>query len=1678
MFKKIACLLLGVVAFVGLGNAAKKKPADWTLYPINEKAADYRLESIDKQSFKLSATRKDAPGKTMGLAIVNVNRNTWTHDKVVFSVRSLDGRAASLSVSVSYADGDKTAMKNSGGISVSGRNWSDVVLALDNDYGLGDRAIQIRQVKFSLGATDLPVGGTSGIEVADFRVCGPNEVSKSAAYRDDDVFVAVPAKATPAPAVRPDALKVFFAFDNEDVQPSRSRRKKGLWDEQQYWGFREILLERTDGAAVVTTNLDEAGAIVYASCRKNAALAKRIAARVTEGGVPLYATTEVLDPEVEALLPCTVGHGPLEDLPPRRRVVPADGRHPLARRGGYSDATFPVFRDVRAKDSGRVLFRYDGGPDAVVEGRAGRGRVLYSSVGLGASLVPGKEARDAFFLRLLGHLTGRAFPERGRARPKPSFLGGWWEGNDGFGHFGWEVGNGFLVENTSSRLEVSLGGVQYCLAAPRAGDGPRKTAFAVDRINPLAVGGTLTTDGVRTMRYDGSMAYPGLRWEVYLPTVELHLKNTLSYAAYLSKRGYRTVAVCEGEAIDPRDFAAPWLLLWNATDEDAPLMLVFGSVPGKVETMRGARGVNGLRLTASRAGGVGVIVPTWIWGSRRADTRDWAKGIPGEAVRRVNEWYPRAFRYPVAQRERFRLDERAGMVEIRDDFEYLETKDSFGTPTRPYAAIPPVAAALGAKGPDWFRAEADAKRTSLVTRYGPLLVADGQSRVEWAIRIPRQDLSTLPHASGFEKYDALFNSQFADAVNFSCGGGVRVDWYTDRRGSKADPENDADGASLHDGSCNLGLHGSLLGMSRNTPNPYGYTEENRRLIRRRLTWRLMEPLEDIYFKAVCRYRREPFSGRRYTIYMNSPRNISTVYEPAAFGSRIIYGDSNETVRMIVMCLQKLADQFGQPDVVKANWDTVSREVVSYIYAIDSWAYLCSGCLEWGGPGTVDMLNSEVGCMMEYARLAQIAGDEAEYAQAIYRAARRACPTMARFVMQDYYGDNGLADRKTLGLCLGFSESARGAEFRPLGRTRVWDCEIFDMSEGIPNTLVALYRDWGVGQLQREYIPYVLRATEKDELRYTVLATVGLVGGCTDARLREKLDEVVGFEKLNSWLRTDWPGMDTCSYVEYIYHRLTDSPVITDCRGVYLHDAQYDVKARTLTLDFTPVAPDAALAVDGVPLAGLAVGKRETRKLVTPGDGKPLMVNEDNDHFFHRDPSEMTREGLLAYVDSIIDGGRVTDMVFCPVGQPANYDSKAWEPVWKRLEDPAFKDCFATEARRRWPENCKRLHDAGIDPYRVWGDRCREKGVKFWISMRMNDTHFMTHPTLQGIRSVAYTRNHPEFWRYPDAKTGDAWKMRALNYARPEAYLYALTMAKELLERYRPDGFEVDWMRYVCHLTPGKEREEAHVLTRFMRDVKALAGSAKISVRLPSRYEQAVALGYEPDVWAKEGLVDVIIPCNKDAADFETDVADWRARCPGVLIVPGMDRFDCTHDERVYTDMAGYRGFADAMARKGADGLYLFNAIYAPCRQEIWTKGLDAPARAGQPKRYIASYPDAAPDSVPEASLCQLPRRLADGMRLTFDCGSAEGSTAAFAFGFDTAEAPAADGLRLTLNGRPVVVRKTETVTGFGKLYGDPKQVKSVLRLTFDRKDLKPGANVVTLAGDGPAQVYWAEIATE
>lgn len=489
----------------------------------------------------------------------------------------------------------------------------------------------------------------------------------------------------------------------------------------------------------------------------------------------------------------------------------------------------------------------------------------------------------------------------------------------------------------------------------------------------------------------------------------------------------------------------------------------------------------------------------------------------------------------------------------------------------------------------------------------------------------------------------------------------------------------------------------------------------------------------------------------------------------------------------------------------------------------------------------------------------------------------------------------------------------------------------------------------------------------------------------------------------------------------------------------------------------------------------------------------LVVNEDNDHYFHLDRSVMTREALRAYVDSFAAGGQVSHLFFTPCGQPANYDSKVWEPVWKRLDDPAYLKAVKGNAHSlRWPENCKFLHDRGIDPYAVWIERCRERGISPWLSMRMNDVHFTTHRRMQPMRSVGFWRDHPELTRHPEWDRFDPahreWKSFAFDYSRPAVRAYNLAMARELIERYRPDGLELDWMRYVCHLTPGKEREQSSVLTDFVREVRAIARQAgekaghpiQIGVRIPSRYGHARDLGYDPETWAKEGLCDLFVVCNKDSADYGCDVADWKRRLAPAAVIPGMDRVDCTHTERVYADAAGYRGWADAMHERGATGLYLFNAIYLPeaQKEELWRTGLGAEVTAAGSRRYVATYPDAAPDDIPEESLCQLPRPL--GARIELEVFAGNGRTAKsveVVLAFDrTVEAGA---VRPLLNGNAAVGEPTEE-KAFGKRYGDPKFAKYAWRWAFPKSALKRDRNVIVLPGvpEATATVRWAEIAVD
>ena len=202
-----------------------------------------------------------------------------------------------------------------------------------------------------------------------------------------------------------------------------------------------------------------------------------------------------------------------------------------------------------------------------------------------------------------------------------------------------------------------------------------------------------------------------------------------------------------------------------------------------------------------------------------------------------------------------------------------------------------------------------------------------------------------------------------------------------------------------------------------------------------------------------------------------------------------------------------------------------------------------------------------------------------------------------------------------------------------------------------------------------------------------------------------------------------------------------------------------------------------------------------------GEKRPvLIINEDNDHYFKQTADLMTLDALQAYIDRMKDS-HVTHFFMCPQGQRTSYDSKVHERIWDGMADGSPVNYGPGEDGKRWTSNCKKLFEMGIDPYTVWIDRCREDGISPWISMRMNDVHFVNRKNY--FRNFNFWREHPELWRVPDSKLTN-WTDCAFNYAKKGAYDFYMACAVELLERYDADGFEMDWMRFCLHLTPKKK----------------------------------------------------------------------------------------------------------------------------------------------------------------------------------------------------------------------------------------------------------------------------------
>ena len=459
----------------------------------------------------------------------------------------------------------------------------------------------------------------------------------------------------------------------------------------------------------------------------------------------------------------------------------------------------------------------------------------------------------------------------------------------------------------------------------------------------------------------------------------------------------------------------------------------------------------------------------------------------------------------------------------------------------------------------------------------------------------------------------------------------------------------------------------------------------------------------------------------------------------------------------------------------------------------------------------------------------------------------------------------------------------------------------------------------------------------------------------------------------------------------------------------------------------------------------------------------LIFDEDNDHYFKCSASWMDEAHLNAYIDRLAAGGKVTHIFLCPTGGRASFDSKTWEPIWKGLSEQPREEIYLLF--RRWSENAKSLHDKGIDPYRVWIRRCRERGISPWLSPRMNDAHDgAAYGQRRPYRATTFWRTRKDLRCYPDYEKG-SWRHHQLDYSKREVRENALEMIAELFERYDFDGLNLHANRWFPDETA---RANISVMTEFVRQVRKMADRWEkcrghrigLSVcRAGFTPEACRERGFDAAAMAREGLLDIIV-CQPDTNPNFNEILDvdgWRRELADAraLIVAGRaERFCQTKDggqgdvEMSFTAEM-FRGWADQQAMAGADGFYLFNVEYLPDEQlEICKGGLFPRDIRNRSRVYLC------------AEKC-LPEKLDATNGFTFVVGEVSAQVASVVVGFSNpiSGLPAA-----TLNGCPAV--RDEEVHVIRENFdetriGEERYVAIDCpgrRLVFPASAIRPGSN--------------------
>ncbi len=347
--------------------------------------------------------------------------------------------------------------------------------------------------------------------------------------------------------------------------------------------------------------------------------------------------------------------------------------------------------------------------------------------------------------------------------------------------------------------------------------------------------------------------------------------------------------------------------------------------------------------------------------------------------------------------------------------------------------------------------------------------------------------------------------------------------------------------------------------------------------------------------------------------------------------------------------------------------------------------------------------------------------------------------------------------------------------------------------------------------------------------------------------------------------------------------------------------------------------------------------------------RKIMLNEDDTHFFYTRNSfpHLSEKDIRGFIRQY-EGTQVGDFLLCCTGRIADYPSEVRDDYLDKYDQKTENGYSVDYSNHPVPHCINRIYrELDLDFYAVCIDELRKIGINPWLSVRMNDCHDNDQPT--SFLHPDFYHKHPEYRRVRH-HSPISYYDRCYDYAMPQVRKLMLDTVEEIAFRYDTYGIELDWMREMFCFRIGHEYEGIEIMNKFMRDVRSILDRAgekwghliRLAARTMRDPQMALDSGFDTVQWAREGLVDVLIPSPRwQTTDSDIPVEMWKRLLSGtgVKLATGIEILQQAsvgnNGGRFYTTTENVNALAAQYLSEGADAVYLFNYMDQP-HPEIMT----------------------------------------------------------------------------------------------------------------------------------------------